>query len=122
MRTVLILIFCLLVGACSFMSDVPPLEIGPQPEQEQLKAGIVAGISDSHFAKPIEVTDLFRAPAIMTEQWMVCVRSATSDEARHQTYSVFYGKNGAGKDGQYVKSRYSSLNDNCAAQEYHSYQ
>src|SRR5580704_1718297 len=122
MRTVLILFFCLLMGACSLMSDRPPLEVGPQPDQDQLKAGIGAGITDSHFAKPAEVTDLFRAPSNMLEQWMVCIRSATSDEAKRQTYSVFYGKNGVGKDGQYLKSRYSLLNDNCATQQYHSYQ
>jgi hypothetical protein len=122
MRTVLILFFCLLAAACSFMSDLPPLEVGPQPDQDQLKAGIGGGTIDSHFAKPVEVTDLFRAPPNSTEQWMVCIRSATSDQARRLTYSVFYGKNGSGKDGQYVKSRYSLLSDDCATQEYHSYQ
>jgi hypothetical protein len=122
MRTVLIIFFCLLVAACSFMFDAPPLEVGPQPDQIQLKAGIAAGSNDSHFTKPIEVTDLFRAPTISTEQWMVCIRSATLDQATRLTYSIFYGKNGVGKGGQYVKSRYSLLSDNCATQEYHSYQ
>jgi hypothetical protein len=122
MRIVLIPFLCLLVGACSFLSDVPPLEIGPQPDQDQLKGGIATAINELHFAKPVEVTDLFRAPVNLTEQWMVCIRSATTDEARRLTYSVFYGKNSSGKDGQYVKSRYSTLNDNCTTKEYHNYQ
>jgi hypothetical protein len=123
MRTVLIPFFCLLVGACSFLSEPPPLEVGPQPDEVQLKAGIGTGITDSHFTKPVEVTDLFRTPANMTEQWMVCIRSATSDQATSRlTYSIYYGKDSSGKDGQYVKSRFSLLSDNCAKQEYHSYQ
>jgi hypothetical protein len=122
MRSVLIPFFCLLLAACSFMSDVPPLEVGPQPDPDQLKAGIAVATNDSHFAKPIEVTDLFRAPPISTEQWMLCIRSASSDQTKHITYSVIYGKNAVGKDGQYVKSRYSLLNESCATQEYHSYQ
>jgi len=53
---------------------------------------------------------------------MICVRSASSDEARRLTYSVFYGTNlGNGLTGQYVKSRYSVFADNCDAQTYHPY-
>jgi hypothetical protein len=62
MRIVFILFFCLLASACSFIFDRPQFEVGPQPDQDQLKAGITAGTNDSHFAKPVEVTDLFRAP------------------------------------------------------------
>jgi hypothetical protein len=122
MRTVLILLPCLFAGACSFTSDLPPPEVGQPPDQVQLKAGIAAGINDSHFAKPVEVTDLFRAPLSSTAPWMVCIRSATSDEARRLTYSAFYGKNALGKDGQFIKSRYSVYADNCATQAYHSFE
>jgi hypothetical protein len=123
MRTALIPFFCLLLGACSFMSDLPPAEVGAQPDQVQLKVGITSGINDSHFAKPIEVTDLIRAPPNSLEPWMLCIRSATSDQAKRPTYSVFYGRQVAnGLEGQYIKSRNSAYLDNCAAQEYHSYQ
>jgi hypothetical protein len=121
MRTVLILLLCLLVGACSSIADVAPLDARPQPDEVQLKAGIAVGMADSHFSKPIEITDLFRAPPNSIDPWMVCIRSSASDEAKRQTYSVFYGVYaGNGKDGQYVRSRLSSITDNCAAQEYHS--
>jgi hypothetical protein len=123
MRTVLIPLLCLLVGACSSMSDVPSPEARPQPDETQLNLGITVGIADSHFAKPIEVTSLFRAPSNSLDPWMVCIRSSAPDKAGGLTYSVFYGVHpGNGIDGQYTKSRFSSFADNCATQEYHSHQ
>jgi hypothetical protein len=103
------------------MADAPQLEIGPQPDQARLTAGLSRAIADSNFAKPIEVTDLIRAPSSSTPPWMVCIRNTISDEAKHLTYSAFFGKDSVGKDGQYVASRYSVFADNCEAQSYHPY-
>jgi hypothetical protein len=114
MRALATLSLLLFVGGCS---DLPPLDVAQPPNPAPLKSGIVAGINDSHFSKPIEVTDVLRAPANMTPQWMVCLRSATSDEAKRRSYSVFYGK-----EGTYVSSRYSVSGDNCSAQPYHPYE
>ena len=123
MRAGLILLSCLLAGACSSISDLPPPEVGQPPDQDMLAAGIRQGINDSHFPKPVEVTGLFRAPPGSADPWMLCIRSAASDEARRMTYSVFYGKNfNTGKDGQYMRSRYSVYADNCASQTYHTVQ
>jgi hypothetical protein len=123
MRTALVLLLCLLTGACSSISDRPTFEVGQQPDQVELEKGIRGGIKDSHFEKPIEVTDVVRAPAISLNPWMVCIRGAASDEARRLTYSVFYGRNyPIAKDGQYMLSRQSVYNDDCASQSYHSYQ
>jgi hypothetical protein len=103
------------------VSDLPSPDIEPPPDPTQLKAGIMDGISSSHFSKPIEVSDVFRAPPSMPP-WMVCIRSATSDEAKRIAYSVFYGKNtDNGKDGEYLKSRYSIYIDNCGSQTYHPF-
>ncbi len=119
MRSVPILLLCLVAGA---WSDARASDIGPPPDPTQLKIGIKQGISDSHFSKPIEVTDAVAAPPSSTEPWMVCIRSATSDEARRVTYSVFYGMNYAlEKDGQYIRSRYSIYVDNCSSQTYHPF-
>lgn len=121
MRIVPIFLLCLVTGACASL-DAPPPEPGPQPGQAQLTAGIASGISDSHFAKPIEITDLLPSPASYEEPWMICIRSASPDETRHVTYSVFWGTNfGTGLTGQFVKSRYSVFADNCDAQTYHPY-
>jgi hypothetical protein len=123
MRTVLIVSLGLLVGACSSISDVVPLEARPQPNADQVSNGIASGTVESHFAKPVEVTDLLRAPPNSVDPWIVCIRSSASDEARRSTYSVFIGVNPSdGKDGQYTRSRYSSITDNCTAQKYHSHE
>ena len=65
---------------------------------------ITQAISDSHFQPPIEVTDPIRAPVNFTSPWMVCIRSAQSEETRRITYTAFF------KDG-YTSSRYSAIND-----------
>jgi hypothetical protein len=121
MRIVPALLICLVTGACASL-DEPAPEVGPQPEQEQLTKGITSGINDSHFAKPIEITDLLRSPSSYEEPWMICIRSASPDATRRLTYSLFYGTNFSnGLTGQFVKSRYSVFADNCDAQTYHPY-
>jgi hypothetical protein len=121
MRVVLICLVCLVAGACSLVSDLPPLEVQPQPAEAQLQSGLEASVKDSHFAQPIEVTDLLRSPVSYMEPWMVCIRGASSDQARRPIYATFYGTNANGVAGQYVKSRYSVIADNCEAQTYHPY-
>jgi len=118
MRAFAVLLVCLATGACSPVSDPAPfLDAGQPPNPTQLTAGLAAGVRDSHFGPPIEVTDVYRAPPSSTPPWMACVRSGSSDEARRFTYSVFYGK-----DGSYVQSRPSVYMDSCLQQPYHSYQ
>jgi hypothetical protein len=122
MRVILISLLCVVVGACSSILDSPPpLEVGPQPDQTQIAAGVASAINDSHFVPPLEITDLLRSPSNYAEQWMICFRSVSPDP-RHLTYTVLYGTNPyTGLAGQFVKSRYSLLNDNCEAQTYHPY-
>jgi hypothetical protein len=99
---------------------LPPPEVGAQPDQVQLKMGLAKAISDSHFAKPIEVSDVFRTPPSSTPPWMVCIKSTSSEADRHLGYSAFFGTS-EGKEGTYLSSRYSVFSDNCEAQIYHSY-
>jgi hypothetical protein len=109
---------CLLAGACS---TLPPPEVESPPDEAQLKAGINQAITDSHFAKPVEVTDVINAPASSTQPWMVCIRSASSSDDRRPTYAAFFGKDGNGKYGQYTRSRYSVFAENCETQAYHPF-
>jgi hypothetical protein len=116
MRTALTILLCLTAAACS---SLPPPDAEPPPNEAQLKAGINQAVSDSHFAKPLEVTDLINAPASSTQPWMVCIRSTIADEAgRRLTYAVFFGRDGNGKFGQYNRSRYSTSAENCETQDY----
>jgi hypothetical protein len=76
---------------------------------QSLVDGIKQGISDSRFQPRIEVTDLLKAPATSINFWMVCIRSAQSDETKRITYAAFF------KD-KYVQSRYSVYYDGCGGQ------
>jgi hypothetical protein len=116
MRSTMMLWICLGLGACSAVAETaePPPILLP-PDGDKLLAGITSAISDSHFQPPIEVTDPISAPVFSTSPWMVCIRSAQSEETRRVTYTAFF------KDG-YTNSRYSAIMDGCAAQAYHLFQ
>ena len=71
-------------GNCNARGHLP-IGLGPRGSfttagAANLFGGTVAAISNSHFAPPIEVTDLFRAPVNSSSSWMVCIRSAQSSE------------------------------------------
>jgi hypothetical protein len=113
MRLAPTLLLCLVAGGCSFAGEITAIDADPPPAKAVLDAGLAAGIKDSHFDLPIEATDVYRAPSSSTAQWMACVRSAKSDEARRLSYAIFFGRTG------YTSSRYSTYADNCASQPYH---
>jgi hypothetical protein len=106
MRSTVMLWICLGLGTCSSVFAEPP--ISPPPDGDKLLAGLTQAISDSHFQPPIEVTDPMRAPVNFTSPWLVCIRSAQSEETRRITYTAFF------KDG-YTSSQYSAINDRCAS-------
>jgi hypothetical protein len=65
------------------VSGASAQEVSPQPNEAQLKAGLEAGIRDSHFAPPIEVSDIFRSPSSYLEPWMLCIRSGLGSGPTH---------------------------------------
>jgi hypothetical protein len=115
MRSTVMLWICLGLGACSSISATAEPEPILPPDGDKLLAGILAAISDSHFQPPIEVSDPISAPVFSTSPWIVCIRSAQSEETRRITYTAFF------KDG-YTNSRYSAILDGCAAQAYHLFE
>ena len=115
MRQTFILWLSLGLGACSSISEpTAAQEIGAPPDTENLLTGIKQGIADSHFQPPIEVTDPISARVNSSSQWLVCIRSGKTEESKRITYSAFF------KDA-YTNSRYSTILDGCAAQEYHPF-
>jgi len=118
MRRVPTILLFLLAGACS---TLPPPEVEPPPDETQLKAGVNQAVTESHFARPVEVTDVINAPASSTQPWMVCIRSASSGDGRSPTYAAFFGKDSSGKSGQYMRSRYSVFAENCETRAYHPF-
>jgi hypothetical protein len=114
MRRIVLLLLWLGLGGCSSISESAAPEIPSTPDEKNLLSGTRTAVADSHFAPPIEVTDLLKASPISSNPWMVCIRSAQSDETRRIMYSAFF------KD-KYVQSRYSVSNDGCFGQQYHPF-
>jgi hypothetical protein len=105
----LALTLCLALAACSGSQSVPQ-PYAPPPDAAAILHGVRVAAADSHFDQPIEFTDPIRDRRYLAP-WLVCVRSAKSEESRRRTYSVFF-------TDKYVSSRYSAIMDGCAEQAY----
>ena len=114
MRIIMASLLSLGLAACASASEKAPLEQSPKPDEAALAAGMHTAVTDSHFALPIEASDLVRAPEISSSDWMVCIRSVQSDETKRIMYSAFF------KD-KYVSSRYSVYHDGCGGLQFHSF-
>jgi hypothetical protein len=106
------LLLCLVLAACSSVSESIPEAVVPPPDPSAALRGLKAAASDAHFAEPVEVSDPIRANPVSSSPWLICLRSGKSEESKRLTYSAFF-KNG------YVSSRWSAFLDHCAEQVYH---
>ena len=87
---------------------------GTPPDTATILRGLKAAAAHSNFDQPIEVTDPIRANPNSSSPWLICLRSAKSEESKRITYSAFF-------TSSYVSSRYSSILDSCAEQVYHPF-
>ena len=112
MRLETTLVLCSSLAACSSVSQDSVSQDAPPPEQT-VQAGARLAAVQSHFEQPIEVSDLIRSNPNNTPPWMVCLRSAKSEESKRITYSAFFNTAG------FVSARYSAITETCATQAYH---
>jgi hypothetical protein len=108
----LALLFCLALAACSSVSESIPEDAVPPPDAATALTGLKTAAADAHLAAPLEASDPIRANPIASSPWLICLRSASSDESKRLTYSAFFKK-------AYVSSRWSVYVDHCAEQVYH---
>src|SRR6266480_3523846 len=110
-----ILLLCVSLAACSSVTEgVPARDDVPQPDPAMILRGLKAAAADSRFAQPIELTNPIRANPNSSSPWMICLRSAQSEQTKRVTYSAFF-------NDAYVSSRYSVTIDACASQRYHAF-
>jgi hypothetical protein len=113
MRPTAVLLFVSL-AACSSVSESIAQDVGAPPDTAAILKGLKSAAADSHFDQPIEVTDLISANPNSSSPWLICLRSAKSEESKRIAYSAFF-------TDKYVSSRYSSMMDPCQGQVYHPF-
>jgi hypothetical protein len=107
------LLLCSSLAACSSVSQNSVSQNAEPPPEQKVQEGARVAVVQSHFEQPIEVSDLISSNPNNTPAWMVCVRSAKSEESKRITYSVFFNTAGV------VSARYSAVTEPCATQTYH---
>ena len=108
----LALLLCLVLTACSLVSERIPEDVVPPPDLFTALKGLKTAVSEAHFAEPVEVSDPIRANPISLSPWLICLRSGKTEESKRLTYSAFF-------TDKYVSSRYSAIVDRCGEQIYH---
>jgi hypothetical protein len=107
------LVICLGLAACSSVSENAASQDVSRPPEQKVLEGTKAAVAESHFEPPLEVSDLIRSQPNYTPRWMLCLRSAKTEESKRITRSVFFNDKG------YVASGYSAVLDGCAGLPYH---
>jgi|APCry1669193181_1035450.scaffolds.fasta_scaffold128886_2 hypothetical protein len=97
-----------LVAACSpeMVRSVPD---APIPLQQVAVLRQVA--TAAKLAEPVEYSNPITAPDISKYPWIICLRSAATEQTKSLTYSIFYGT-------AFSDWRLSSVNEGCASATY----
>jgi hypothetical protein len=107
-----IMLLCFPLAGCSSAIEFFPEKIPPAPYLSTITLELKKVAAEAHLAEPVEVAEPIRANPISSSPWLVCLRSAKSEESKRLTYSAFFTY-------KYVSSRYSAIVDHCGEQVYH---
>ena len=103
---------CLALGACSAFLDDLPQTPDPAPFIATSAIDLRKAAADEKLAEPLEAAGPIAANSISVAPWIICLRSAATEEARKRVYSVFF------KDGKFSSIRESVFVDHCEAQNF----
>ena len=103
---------CLALGACSSFLDDIPQKPDPAPFISTSTDDLRRVANQENLARPLEVAGPIAANSISVAPWIICLRSAATEQARKRVYSVFF------KDGKLSSSRESVIVDHCEAQNF----
>jgi hypothetical protein len=109
---VLKLLPCLALGACSAFLDDLPQTPDPAPFISASAVDLRKAADEEKLAKPLEVAGPIAANSISVAPWIICLRSAATEQARKRVYSVFF------RDGKLSSIRESVFVDHCEAQNF----
>ena len=112
----LALSLCFLLAACSTSVETLPDAPASPPDPAKIAPGIRNLAIAAKLQEPLEVSSPFRAPAISTFPWMICLRSAATEASRRITYSVFFKDND--DKNEPLNFRMSAIIEDCGVQPY----
>ncbi len=108
----LILLPCLVLGACSsFLDDVPPAP-DPAPFVSNSTEDLKKAAAQEKLNEPLEVAGPIAANSMSVAPWIICLRSSTTEQSRQRVYSVFF------RNGKFDSIRPSVIVDRCEAQNF----
>jgi hypothetical protein len=103
---------CLILGGCSSFLDDIPQKPDPAPFIATSADDLRKAADQEKLAKPLEVAGPIAANSISVAPWIICLRSAATEQARKRVYSVFF------RDGKLSSIRESVFVDHCEAQNF----
>jgi hypothetical protein len=103
---------CLVLGACSSFLDDIPQKPDPAPFISTSADDLRKAAEQEKLAKPLEVAGPIAANSNSIAPWIICLRSAATEQAQKLVYSVFF------KDGKLASVRESAIVDHCEAQNF----
>ena len=107
-------LFLLLASCSAALNNFPQAAAvnPPDPSSASVAASLKTVATEAKLELPWEMSAPIDAPAISSARWLICLRSAASDESRRRTYSVFF------KNDDFVSSRISAVIEPCGAQAF----
>jgi hypothetical protein len=103
---------CLVLGACSSFLDDLPETPDPAPFISTSALDLRKAAADEKLAEPLEVAGPIAANSISVAPWIICLRSAATEQTRKRVYSAFF------KDGKLSSIRESVFVDHCEPQNF----
>jgi hypothetical protein len=103
---------CLVLGACSSFLDDIPEKADPAPFISTSANDLRKAADQEKLAGPLEVAGPIAANSISVAPWIICLRSAATEQTRKRVYSAFF------KDGKLSTIRESVFVDHCESQNF----
>ena len=106
-----IMLFSVLLAGCSSVEGLPE-DLQPPPSRSTVAKILKQVAADAKLSEPVEVSDPIRANPISSSPWLICLRSAKSEESKRPTYSAFFTDKYVPRDGRSswitAKNRFST--------------
>jgi hypothetical protein len=112
----LALSLCFLLAACSTSVENLPTTPANPPDPAKIAPGLRNLAVAAKLQEPMEVSPPFKAPAVSTFPWMICLRSGATEASKRITYSVFFKDND--NNNEPLNFRMSAIIEDCGVQPY----